>query len=407
MALKDSYIAALDLGSAKTCALVCEPVENGRLRMAGFGVAESRGWRRGTIVNLDSALLSIKKAVETAEDAAGVPIDNAYLGVGGPHIQGINSRGGLNLEKSPQAAREVTHEDVRRVFEAAQAVSLPPDRKVIYAERQEYLLDSQNGIRNPVGMVGSRLEVSVHLVTASTVAHENAVAAVNRVGIMVNETIFEALAAADACLTPDERELGVALIDIGGGSSNLIIYHEGSVWSSSVIPIGGDHFTNDIAVGLRTPIPEAEKMKVAWGRRDPSESDEAPLEVASVGERPSRTVNYAMLREIIEPRIQELLELIAKELENSGLQRQLGGGIVLTGGGGKLGGLVSAAERALDLPVRLGQPYGLEAMGDTLPDAAYSTVVGLAIQGYRLRMLHGSRSAGLTGRLWGIFRGKG
>jgi len=227
------------------------------------------------------------------------------------------------------------------------------------------------------------------------------------VGIVVNETIFEALAAADACLTPDERELGVALIDIGGGSSNLIIYHEGSVWSSSVIPIGGDHFTNDIAVGLRTPIPEAEKMKVAWGRRDPSESDEAPLEVASVGERPSRTVNYAMLREIIEPRIQELLELIAKELENSGLQRQLGGGIVLTGGGGKLGGLVGAAERALDLPVRLGQPYGLEAMGDTLPDAAYSTVVGLAIHGHRLRMLHGSRSAGLTGKLWGIFRGKG
>ncbi|HLI30005.1 MAG TPA: cell division protein FtsA, partial [Terriglobia bacterium] len=246
MASKDSYIVGLDLGSTKTCALVCEPLHNGKLRVAGFGAAESKGWRRGVIVNLDSALLSIKKAVEAAEDAAGAPVDNAFIGVGGPHIKGVNSRGGITLGRATQTAREVTSEDVRRVFQAAQAVSLPADRKVVHAERQEYLLDSQDGIRNPVGMAGSRLEVNVHLVTASTTAHDNVVTAVNRAGIVVNDTVYEALAAAESCLTPDERELGVALIDIGGSNSHLILYHAGTVCYSGVIPVGGDHFTNDI-----------------------------------------------------------------------------------------------------------------------------------------------------------------
>lgn len=402
----DSYIAGLDLGSTKTCALVCEPLENGRLRVAGFGAAESRGWRRGVIVNLDSAYLSIKKAVEAAEDAAGIPVDNAYVGVGGPHIRGVSSRGGLTLSKASRAAREVTHEDVRRVFEAAQAVSLPADREVVYAEREEYHLDAQNGIRNPAGMVGSRLEVDVHLVTASTVAHENVVLAVNRSGVKVNATIFEALAAAEACLTPDERELGVALVDIGGGNSNIAIYHEGCLRYSGVIPIGGDHFTNDIAVGLRTPIPEAEKIKVEWGQRDPSETGGKALEVACVGERPSRTVSYSMIGEIIEPRALELLELTARELERSGRQKQLGGGVVLTGGGSKLGGLVRLAEQALDLPARMGVPYGLEQMGDVLPDAAYATVIGLVVYGHRLRLLRDSRGPGITNKLWRIFGGK-
>jgi len=405
MPSKGSYIVGLDLGSTKTCVLVCEPVHNGKLRVAGFGMAESKGWRRGVIVNLDSALLSIKKAVEAAEDAAGAPVDNAFIGVGGPHIKGVNSRGGITLGRSTQMTREVTGEDVRRVFQAAQAVSLPADRKVVYAERQEYLLDSQDGIRNPAGMVGSRLEVNVHLVTASTTAHENVVAAVNRAGIVVNDTVYEALAAAEACLTPDERELGVALVDIGGSNSHLIVYHAGTVCYSGVIPVGGDHFTNDIAVGLRTPIPEAEKMKVGWGQRDPSQGDDSQLEVASVGERPARIVSYSMLGEIIEPRAQELLELVSQDLDRSGFRTLLGGGVVLTGGGGKLGGLVSMTEQALGLPARLGQPYGLEAMGDTLPDAAYATVVGLALHGHHLRVVNNSRAGGFGGKLWGIFRG--
>ncbi|MGH9406190.1 MAG: cell division protein FtsA [Terriglobia bacterium] len=404
--MAEPCIFGLDLGSTKTCALACEVLDNGRLRVAGFGVAESRGWRRGVIVNLDSACLSIKKAIEAAEDAASVPLDSAYLGVGGPHIRGVNSRGGLTLSKGSRAAREVTNEDVRKVFEAAQAITLPPDREVIYAERQEYLLDAQNGIRNPVGMAGARLEVDVHLVTASTLAHENVILAVNRSGLKVNATIFEALASAEACLTPDERELGVALIDIGGGGSNVVLYDEGCLRYSGVIPIGGDHFTNDIAVGLRTPIPEAEKIKVEWGQRDPSADEGKALEVACVGERPSRTVSYGVVGEIIEPRAQELLELIAKELERSGMQKQLGGGVVLTGGGGKLGGLVGMVENALELPARIGVPYGLEEMGDVLPDAVYATVAGLVIHGYRLRRLHDARGPGVANKLWGIFRAR-
>ncbi|MDE3181514.1 MAG: cell division protein FtsA [Acidobacteriota bacterium] len=405
MANRDSYIVALDLGSAKTCALVCERVENGRLRVAGFGKAESRGWRRGVIVNLDSAHLAIKKAVEAAENEAGIPVDNAYVGVGGPHIRGVNSRGGLTLAKPPKTTRQVTHEDARRVFEAAQAVSLPPDREVIFAEPQEYMLDAESGIRNPVGMLGSRLEVDAHLVTASILAHENVVLAVNKSGMRVNATIFEALAAAAACLTPDERELGVAVVDIGGGSSNMAIYSEGCLRYSGVIPVGGDHFTNDIAVGLRTPIPEAEKIKIQWGQCGPEET-EKPIEVPCVGERPSRTVSYSTLGEFIEPRVQELLELTAAEIERSGLRAQLRGGIVLTGGGGKLGGMVSLAEQVLELPARLGVPYGLEQMGDILPDSAYATVAGLAIQGHRLSLLRDSHSSGITSRLLGLFGGK-
>jgi cell division protein FtsA len=406
MASKGSAIIGLDLGSTKTCVVVCEQTDKGRLRFVGFGKAESKGWRRGLIVNLDSAVLSIKKAVEAAEDVADRPIDNAYVGVGGPHLKGIGARGALMLGKSPQASRQVTTEDRNEVFEAAQAIPLPADRKVIYAEAQEYLLDLQNGIRNPVGMTGSRLEVNVHLVTASTTAHENIVTAVNRAGIVVNETIYEALAAAEACLTPDERELGVALVDVGGGNSNLIIYHEGSVRYTAAIPIGGDHFTNDIAVGLRTPIPEAEKMKLQWGDRELSQDDTKPFEVASVGEQPSRLVTKSMLRAIIEPRSQELVEHVAAELERSGLHQQLGGGIVLTGGGARLGGLSSLAERGLGLPVRVAQPRGIEDLTNELMDGLYATAVGLAIHGYRLRLLHESHTPGFTDRLRGIFRGR-
>ncbi len=401
---KDSYTVGLDLGSSKTCALVCQLAESGKLEVAGFGTAESRGWRKGMIVNLDSALLSIKKAVEAAEDAAGVPVDSAYIGVGGAHIKGVTSRGAVTLGAR---SREVTSEDVRKVFQTAQGISLPPDRKLVYAERQEYLLDSQNGIRNPVGMVGTRLEVNVHLVTSSSPAHENIVTAVNRAGIIVLDTIFEALAAAEACLTADERELGAALVDLGGGSSDLIVYHEGSVRQTAVIPVGGEHFTNDIAVGLRTPIPEAEKMKIAWGERDRTKPQEAALEVPSVGERPARIVSYAMLSEIIEPRALELLELVQAELRRSGFEKQIRAGVVLAGGAAKLGGLVALAEQTLGLPVRLGQPSGIEKMGEQLADPAYATVVGLAIHGNRLRLLRDSQDKGLTGKLWGLLRGKG
>ncbi len=406
MARKDRYIVGLDIGTNKTCALVCHPAESGKLEVAGVGVAESKGWRKGAIVNLDAAVLAIKKAVETAEAAAGVPIDCAYVGVAGAHIKGVNSRGAVTLGKSPQASREITREDVRKVIQTAQNISLPPDRELIHVLPQAFLVDSQDGIRDPVGMLGARLEVNVHLVTASATAAQNVVTAANRAGVVVLDTVLEPLASAEACLTADERELGVALVDIGGGSSDLILYHQGTVRHTAVIPVGGEHFTNDIAVGLRTPIPEAEKMKRVWGEHDPAEPAQSLLEVPSVGERPARAVSCAMLSEIIEPRAVELVELVQAELMRSGFEKQLGAGMVLVGGGAKLGGLGALTEQTLGLPVRLGQPTGLEKMGEVLPDPAFATVVGLIACGNRLRLLHDSRDKGWTGKFWSLLRGK-
>jgi cell division protein FtsA len=406
VAHKDRYIFGLDLGTTKTCALACRRSEEGKLEVAGLGVAESRGWRKGVIVNLDSAVLAIKKAVEAAESEAKVSFEWAYLGVGGAHVKGVNSRGALTLGNH---SREVTVEDKVKAFQMARSISLPPGQELIDALRQEYLLDSQDGIRDPLGMAGKCLEVNVHLVTASTTAWQNVVTAANRAGIKVPDsgTIFEALASAWACLTEDERELGVALLDIGGGSSELIVFHHGAVRYTAVIEVSGEHFTNDIAVGLRTPIPEAEKMKRVWGDRDPAQPADAPLEVPSVGERPTRVVNYATLSEIIEPRAQELIEFLHGELARSGFDKQLGAGVVLTGGGAKLGGLTSLAEQVLGLPVRLGRPAGMARMGDVLPDPAFATVVGLVTYGYRLRLLRDSDDRSWAGKLWSALRGKG
>ena len=408
MARNNQIIVGLDLGSIKTCALVCKPNEEGKLEVLGLGVAESKGWRKGLIVNLDLTVLSVKKAVEAAETAAGVPIDSAYVGVGGPHIKGVNSRGALALGKTPTQTREVEREHVRQVVQTAQGISLMEDRQLLHVLPQKFLLDSQDGIRDPIGMVGARLEVDVHLVTASTSASQNVVTAANRAGVVVHDTVFEPLASGEACLTADERELGVVLVDIGGGSTDLIVYHAGAVRHTAVIPVGGEHFTNDVAVGLRTPIPEAEKMKKVWGERDPAQPSDTVLEVPSVGERPSRVVNYATLSEILEPRAVELLELIQLEIGRSGCEKQLGAGVVLTGGGAKLGGLTGLAEQTLGMAVRTSLPLKLENMGDTLPDPAFATVVGLVMHGNRLRLLRDSREpAGLLAKLWKSVRGQG
>ena len=400
MARKNNIIVGLDLGSVKTCALVCNPNAEGKLELAGLGIAESKGWRKGMIVNLDLTALAVKKALEAAEAAAGVSIESAYVGVGGAHIKGVNSQGAITLGKSG-TTREVEREDMRRVSQTAQGITLPEDRQLLEVLPQEFLLDAQDGIRDPVGMVGTRLEVNVHLVTASISAHQNVVTAVNHAGVEVLGTVYEPLADAGACLSADERELGVALADIGGGTTDVIVYHAGVVRHSAVIPVGGEHFTNDIAVGLRTPIPEAEKMKKAWGDRDLAKLADTMVEVPSVGERPSRVVTYATLSDIIEPRAVELLELIQAEIGRSGCDRQLGAGVVLTGGGAKLGGLAVFAEPVFGMPVRVAIPGGLESMGETLTDPAYSTVVGLAIYGYHQRLLRGAKEpTGILGRIW-------
>jgi cell division protein FtsA len=401
LARKSSLIVGLDLGSVKTCALVCKPNAEGKLEVAGLGVAESKGWRKGMIVNLDLTSLAVKKAVEAAEAAAGASIDSAYVGVAGAHVKGVNSRGAISLGKTPTATREVEREDWQRVIQTAQGITLPEDRQFLEVLPQKFLLDAQDGIRDPVGMVGARLGVNVHLVTASITASQSVVTAVNHAGVEVLSTVFEPLAAGVACLTADERELGVALVDIGGGTTDLVVYHAGVVRHTAVIPVGGEHFTNDIAVGLRTPIPEAEKMKKAWGERDPTKPADSMVEITSVGDRPSRVVSYAMLSEVIEPRASELLELIRAEIGRSGCDHQLGSGVVLTGGGAKLGGMTALAEQVLGMPVRIAIPGGLEAMGETLPDPAFATVVGLVIYGYRQRLLRDAKEpVGFFGKLW-------
>ena len=407
MARKDQFVVGLDLGSTKTCALVCQPGEDGKLQVAGFGEAESKGWRKSVIVNLDLSVLALKKAVEAAETAAGISIDSAYVGVGGTHIKGVNSRGAVALAKTPGATRAVTHDDILKVLQVARGVTLPQEREIVYPEPQEYVLDSQDGIHNPVGMSGARLEANVHLITGSSAALRNVVTAANLAGIKVLDTVYEPYASAAACLTADERELGVALVDIGGGSTDMIVYSQGTVQHTASIPVGGEHFTNDIAVGLRTTIPEAERAKRSWSEREPDGNGDAILEVPGVGERPARMVNCSMLSDIIQPRTLELLELIEAELERSGHLKQLGAGVVLVGGGAKQGGLAPLAEQTLGLPVRLGSCKTLENMGENLAGPEYATLLGLVVYGNRRRLLRDSQEAGLMAKLWRALRGKG
>jgi cell division protein FtsA len=407
LAHNDQFFVGLDLGSNKTCALVCRPGEGGKLQVAGFGMAESKGWRKSVIVNLDLTVMALKKAVEAAETAAGVSIASAYVGVAGTHIKGVTSRGAVGLSKASDGTGTVTPDDIGKVLQAARAVTMPPDRETVYLEPQDYVLDSHEGIRNPVGMSGARLEANVHLITGSATALRNVVTAVNLVGIKVLDTVYEPFAAAASCLTADERELGAALVDIGGGSTDLIVYVEGSVRHTASIPVGGEHFTNDIAVGLRTTIPDAERVKRTWAEREIANLPGGVLEVPSVGERPARVVSYDVLDGIIQPRTLELLELIRDELERCGHIRQLGAGVILVGGGAKQGGLMHLAEQTLGLPVRLGRCAGLENLGENLPEPEYATLVGLVVYANRRRLLRDAHETGLVAKLWRALRGKG
>jgi len=406
LARNDQFFVGLDLGSNKTCALVCQPKEGGKLRVAGLGVAESKGWRKSVIVNLDLTVVALKKAVEAAETAAGVSIASAYVGVAGTHIKGVTSRGAVGLGKAPGGTGTVTQDDIVKVLQAARGVTLPPDREIVYLEPQDYVLDSHEGIRNPLGMSGARLEANVHLITGSTTALRNVVTAANLAGIKVLDTVYEPFAAAAACLTADERELGVALVDIGGGSTDMIVYTQGSVRHTASIPVGGEHFTNDIAVGLRTTIPEAERVKRSWAERALANVPGGVLEVPSVGERPARVVSYDVLNEIIQPRTLELLELIHDELERCGHMRQLGAGVTLVGGGAKQGGLMQLAEHTLGLPVRLGRCTGLENMDENLTEPEYATVVGLVVYANRRRLLADAQETGFIAKLRRALRGK-
>jgi len=398
-----NLLTAIDVGSAKVCAIVAEITETG-VRYRGHGISESRGTRKGVIVDLDKTVASIQRAVEQAETIAGEAVESAVIGVAGPHVRGVNSRGGIAIGSR---SREIAREDVRAAVERARNVSLPPDREVLHLLPQEFILDDHNGIRDPAGMVGTKLEVQVHLATAASTATQNVVTAVNRAGIHVDDTVYEPLAAADAVLKADERELGVCLCDIGAGSTDLIVFFEGAVAHTGVVPIGGDHFTNDVAVGLRTPLAEAEKIKKLFGNAMVTRVPEGnEIEVPAVGDRQSRLMPQRLLAEILEPRAYELFEMLRDHLRQAGVFELCGAGTVLTGGAARLPSMAEVAENVLRKPSRLGVPSPISKMPAALAEPEFTTAVGLIFYGHRTRLARGPQEAGIGAKLKALFARK-
>jgi cell division protein FtsA len=400
----ENLMTSIDVGSAKTCVLVVEANDTG-LRYRGHGITESRGSRKGVIVDLEKAVNSIQKAVELAEDVSGVPIEHCSLGVAGSHVRGVNTQGGLTFGTR---AREISRDEIRLAVDKARAIPLPADREILHLLPHEFILDDQTGVRDPLGMMASRFEVRVHMITAAASATQNVVTAVNRAGVHVDNTVFEALACADSVLRSDERELGVCLADLGAGSTSLVVFQEGTVAHTAVLPIGGDHFTSDLSVGLCTPVFEAEKIKKMYGNAIVTLIPEGnEIEVPSVGDRPSRLVSQRMVGEILGPRARELFEMLRDNLRHSGMLEICLAGIVLTGGASRLSGMLDIADSVLRRPVRLSWPLPVAKMPSTLAQPEYAMVIGLAFYGYRARNARGIQDARWSSRLMSMFAGKG
>jgi cell division protein FtsA len=398
------YVVSLDIGTSKISCVVAELKEEGGIHIVGLGESPSRGLRKGVVVNLEATVDAIKSCVEQAELMAGVSVDSAVVGIAGGHIRSFNSRGVVAVSGRE---RTVSSEDHARVLAAARAVSIPPDREILHVLPQEFVLDDQGGIGAPVGMTGSRLEANVHIVTAASTSVQNLVTAVNRAGIEVRDTVLEQVAAAEATLSTHEKELGVALLDIGGGTTDLAILERGSVWHTSVLPVGGDHFSNDLAVGLRTPAPDAERLKKKYGCALASMVDEnETVEVPTVGGRKPRTLSRQVMAEILQPRAEEVFTLIHEEIGRAGFDRVLNAGVVLTGGGCVLPGVPEVAEQVFDLPVRQGLPTGADGLVDPASGPQHATVVGLALWGSRHQVPDRRSSLGIGAGLFGKVRGR-
>jgi cell division protein FtsA len=376
MARKEDLIVGLDIGTTKICAVVAEPTETG-VDVIGIGTHPSRGLRKGVVVDIDATVDSIKHAVEEAELMADCEITSVYAGIAGGHIEGFNSHGIVAVKD-----REVTENDVRRVIDAAKAVAIPMDREVIHVIPQEYVIDDQDGIREPLGMSGVRLEAKIHIVTAAVTSAQNIVKCANKAGLNVVDIVLEPLASAEAVLADDERDLGVCLIDIGGGTTDIAVFADGAIKHTCVLGLGGYHVTNDIAVGLRTPFEEAERIKKRFGAASARllGSDDV-ITVPSVGGRRPREVSRKILCEIIEPRIDEILTLSRQELMKAGLADKIPSGLVLTGGCAALAGIGDLAEEIFEAPVRIGQPWRVGGLQDVVRSPMYATGVGLVLYG--------------------------
>ena len=375
-AKRDNLIVGLDIGTTKICAIVGNLTEDG-LDIVGIGTSPSRGLRKGVVINIDSTVASIRKAVEEAELMAGCEIKSVYAGIAGGHIRGLNSQGIIAIKN-----REVSPEDVKRVIEAAKAIAIPMDREVIHILPQEFIIDDQDGIREPLGMSGVRLEAKVHIVTGAVASAQNIIKSCNRAGLDVADIVLEQLASSEAVLSPDEKELGVALVDIGGGTTDIAIFVDGAIKHTSVLSLGGNHLTNDIAVGLRTPMAEAEKIKQKYGCCMASlVGKDETIEVPSVGGRKPRILSRQLLAEILEPRVEEIFSLVNREIVKSGFEDLIASGIVITGGSTILDGMPELAEQVFNLPVRRGTPQNLGGLVDVVNSPAYATGVGLVVYG--------------------------
>jgi cell division protein FtsA len=375
-----SIIAGLDVGTTKICTIVGELNEDNRIDIIGIGSAPSRGLRKGVVVNIEGTVQSIEKAVKEAELMAGVDLNTVFVGIAGSHIKGINSRGVVAVSGKN---KEISKYDVTRAIDAARAVAIPVDREVLHILPQEYIIDDQDGIIEPLGMSGVRLEVEVHIITAAVTSAQNLVKSVNRAGLDIEDIVLEQFASSKAALTPQEKEIGVILVDIGGGTTDVIVFVNGKVRHTSVLGLGGNHVTNDIAVGLRTPTGEAERIKCRYGCAcsDLVEEDET-LEVPSVGGRKPRVLSRQVLSEIIEPRMEEIFTLVKTDLKQVGYDETLlAAGVVVTGGASIMKGVPELAERIFDLPVRRGMPSNIGGLVDVVNSPIYSTGVGLVQYG--------------------------
>ncbi len=377
MVNKSNVIVGLDIGTTTISVVVAEAFPDGKLDVIGIGSAPSRGLRKGVVINIEATVESIGKAVAQAETMAGCEIHSVYAAISGSHIKGLNSHGIVGVK-----SKEVSPGDIERVIEAAKAVAIPLDREVLHVLPQEFIIDEQDGIREPLGISGVRLEAKVHIVTGAVASAQNIVKCANRCGLTVKDIVLGAIASGKAVVTAEEQELGVCLVDIGGGTSDLTVFHNGAVKHTSVLSVGGNHITNDIAAGLRTPLSSAEEIKCRYGAASVNlVSKDETIEVPSTGGRQARVLSKLVLSEIIEPRVTELFTLVQKDLIRAGCDELLTSGIVLTGGSANLSGIAQVAEQVFNLPVRVGTPSGVGGLTDLVRGPQHATAVGLVLYG--------------------------
>jgi cell division protein FtsA len=398
---RENLIVSLDIGTTKIAVIISELQESGEPKIVGIGTSRSEGLKRGVVINLEKTVESIAQAVEDAELMAGVKVNSVFAGIAGDHIRSINSRGVIAISRS---GNEIVPSDVERVINAARTVALPMDREIIHVLPQEYTVDDQSGIKDPVGMCGARLEAEVHIVTGAVTSAQNIYRSVKKAGLEVCDFVLQPLASSYALLSPDEEELGVALIDLGGGTTDVAIFHDGSIRHTAVIGVGGKNVTNDIAIGLRTPVEQAEEIKKSYGCALSTlvDSDEM-INVPGVAGREPKEISRSVLAAIIEPRVEEILSLVLREMKKTNYSDLLGAGVVLTGGGSLMEGMAELAEQIFDMPAKKGIPQGFSGLVEVAATPIHSTGVGLILYGSEQvkdeKSRGGSKEKGWFGRM--------